>query len=427
MYDTRARKNLFITYLVILGTTVVLWLLAKPNLNIIFNSPILSLAQISGLSGATLVGLNILLAARLRFFEDLFGGIDKVYKQHRLTGELAFIFMLVHPTLLFINLFPESIYLYLLNLSDAAINYGKLAVVGFSTIIILTIFVHLPYHIWRRIHQLIVIPLIFLSLHVLVIQSDVSLFLPLKLWILALLATGIAIYIYKVILYKYIGPKFDYIIDSVNKKGQITEIILKAEGKELGYEPGQFAFVVFENSEVGDEEHPFSLSSSPTWSKIRLSVKKSGDFTSSLASLKKGGKAKLYGPYGQFSRRALSTNKEILMIAGGIGITPFLSMVNYFKSKNLKINYKLIYSYKNDSEDVYKPELMEICGDKLVTHVSEKRGHLNTKIVKDLTGDLINKLVLLCGPRRMMSDLTSQFLSAGVKRQNIIFEDFDLK
>jgi len=185
--------------------------------------------------------------------------------------------------------------------------------------------------------------------------------------------------------------------------------------------------VIFGNHEIGDEEHPFSISSAPGEKLIRLSIKKSGDFTSTLPKLKAQDKVKLYGPYGAFGRIALVSKKEVVMIAGGIGITPFLSIVNYIKNKNINLKYKLIYSYKNETDSSYKEELMEIAGDKLVTHNSDRSGHLTAKSIADKVGGLTNKTILLCGPKGMMSALTSQFLEMGVKRRNIIFEDFDLK
>ncbi|OGM33306.1 hypothetical protein A2803_05570 [Candidatus Woesebacteria bacterium RIFCSPHIGHO2_01_FULL_44_21] len=429
MYDVRARKNLFLVYTVFLGLTLSLWVLAKPSINSILNFPLISVTQILGLTAATLVSLNLLLASRLKIFENLFGGLDKVYKQHQFTGKTAFALMLAHPTFLLLSSSDlwRAVELYVLDLSTPAYNYGKLALFGFTTLITLTIFVRLPYHIWRITHQLMIIPLIFLTLHVATIPSDVAVFLPLRVWILGLLLVGIGSYIYKVILYKHIGPKLDYKVNQVNLRGQITEVLLEPQGSALSHEPGQFVFVIFGNHEIGDEEHPFSISSAPGEKLIRLSIKKSGDFTSTLPKLKAQDKVKLYGPYGAFGRIALVSKKEVVMIAGGIGITPFLSIVNYIKNKNINLKYKLIYSYKNETDSSYKEELMEIAGDKLVTHNSDRSGHLTAKSIADKVGGLTNKTILLCGPKGMMSALTSQFLEMGVKRRNIIFEDFDLK
>lgn len=429
MYDTRARRNLFFVYLVFIGITTVLWLLSKSSLNFIARFPNIALAQILGLTAASLISLNLLLSARLKFFENLFGGLDKVYKQHQLTGKIVFALILAHPIFLLFGRagLERLIKIYLLDFGEVAYNYGKFAVLGFFILISLTIFIKLPYHIWRRTHQFMIVPVIFVNLHVITISSDVSTFLPLKVWILGLLQVGVLFYIYKVILYPFIGPKFEYKIKRVNVRGLITEIVLSPQKKPLFFEPGQFVFAVFNSKNVTTEEHPFSISSSPHQNEIRLSIKKSGDFTSTLPELKSGDIVKLYGPYGQFGRRALSSKKEVLMIAGGIGVTPFLSLTNYIKNKSIELNYKIIYSYKNDTESIYKEELVELCGDKLITHHSDKNGHLTGKVIQEKVGPIQNKLIFLCGPKNMMLSLTKQFLDMGVKRRNIIFEDFDLK
>lgn len=429
MYDARSRRNLFLVYLIFLGITTTLWLLSKSNLNFITRFPNIALTQILGLMAASLISLNLLLASRMKFFENLFGGLDKVYRQHQLTGKIVFALILAHPTFLFFGRagLERLIKIYLLDFGEVAYNYGKFAVLGFFILISLTIFIKLPYHIWRRTHQLMIIPVIFVNLHVITISSDVSTFLPLKFWILGILQIGVLFYIYKVILYPIIGPKYEYKIKKVNIRGLITEIILEPLNKPLFFEPGQFVFAVFNSKGVTHEEHPFSISSSPDQTEIRLSIKKSGDFTTTIPMLKPGDTVKLYGPYGQFGKRALSSKKEVLMIAGGIGITPFLSLLSYVKIKNIDVSYKIIYSYKNDTESTYKEELVQVCADKLITHHSDNNGHLTAQTIEAKTGSLQNKLILLCGPKGMMKSLTKQFVEMGVKRKNIIFEDFDLK
>ncbi len=425
----KARKNLTTTYTFLLGGTLILWLMAKSDLSLITRFPVSSLTQLAGLFAAVLVGLNLLLAARLKYFENLFGGLDKVYKQHKLTGKVAFYLMLVHPTLLLFGSAGlwQNIKIYFLNISYMPYNYGKLALFGFTLLIVLTLYSKLSYHIWLFTHRFMVVPLVFLALHVATIPSDVSVFLPLRIWILGVLSIGLIMYIYKVLLYKQFGPRFKYEINKVTLRGAIAELELSPVGKTLNFEPGQFAFAVFSSKAVTTEEHPFSISSSPESPNIRLSIKRSGDFTSTLTGLTKGEFVFLYGPYGQFGKRALSSSKEVVMIAGGIGVTPFLSIANYANTKKITSKFRLFYSYKNDSESQYKEELAKLLGGSLFAHNSDRNGHLTAEIIKQKIGDLSNKLILLCGPRTMMKSLTAQLLAAGVTRQNIIFEDFDLK
>jgi len=433
MYSPKAKRNLLFTYSFICGITILLWAMAKDSLSIILIFPLVSLVQLSGLLAVALLGLNFLLASRLKIFEELFGGLDKVYKQHRFTGEIAFLFMLAHPTLLLISVLnsPSLFRLYAFSFVGTALTYGKLALTWFAIIIIITLFVRLPYHIWRRIHQLMIVPLIFVSVHVLNTKSDVYFYAPLRFWLMGLLAVSITAYVYKVILYKFIGPKFNYEIQKIDIKGQIAELTLSPIKTRLQFEPGQFVFTIFKNKEIGAEEHPFSISSSPTDKDLRLSIKKSGDFTNKLSTSLIGEKVTLYGPYGQFGRRALATNKELVFVAGGIGVTPFLGITNYFSDQRLAKKLDMYYAVHNESEAVYEKELQEKINNlgtaRFYTHLSELSGKLTAKTIAGKTDDITKKLIFLCGPRPMMLALTQQFIDMGVKQRNIVFEDFDLK
>jgi predicted ferric reductase len=429
MYDIKSRRNILLLYAVFLSTTLILWLSGKTNINSVFLFPYLSLTQISGLFAATLISLNVLLSCRFKFIENLMGGLDKVYKQHQLTGKIAFSLMVAHPIFLLVSAsnIVQAINIYLFDLSYAPYNYGKLALLSFIILISLTIFIKLPFHVWRRTHQLMIIPLVFASLHVATIESDVGSNSVLTIWVLGLLVVSIAMYVYKVILYKFIGPKFEYRVQEVSVRGFITEIILAPIGKVINYEPGQFVFAVFKADGISDEEHPFSISSSPTQENVRLSIKQSGDFTSTLPKLKKGAEVLLYGPYGEFGKKIISSKKDVVLIAGGIGITPFLSTVQYIKDMDITKNYKFVYSYKNEKDSTYKEALAEICGDNLFTNHSDKNGHLTAQKIDGLVGGVKDRKIFICGPKPMMRALTSQFLKMGIKKRDIIFEDFDLK
>ena len=79
---------------------------------------------------------------------------------------------------------------------------------------------------------------------------------------------------------------------------------------------------------MSKEPHPFSISSSPEAAHLRLSIKRLGDWTQDVAQIKPGKSARVWGPYGHFTRLALAQPlMPLVMIGGGIGITPFLSLV----------------------------------------------------------------------------------------------------
>ena len=98
------------------------------------------------------------------------------------------------------------------------------------------------------------------------------------------------------------------------------------DGSELGHKPGQFVEV----SVFGIGEAPISLSSSPTKKKtFELCVRKLGNVTSKLHKLNVGDKVGIRGPFGNgFDSEAIK-GKDLLFIAGGLGIAPLRSLFNY--------------------------------------------------------------------------------------------------
>ncbi|MCL4417324.1 MAG: FAD-binding oxidoreductase, partial [Actinobacteria bacterium] len=279
-------------------------------------------------------------------------------------------------------------------------------------------------------HQYIGLALLFGALHIFLVKSDVSRYLPLKLWIIFFLSLAFYSYIYVKFLYYRIGPKYHYLIDDFNRIGDVLEVYLKPITKSLNFKPGQFVFLQFEEQNDCDM-HPFSISSDPLNGSIRFSIKIVGDYTLGLRNLKKGTNVKLWGPYGNFSERFFQ-NKSAVCIAGGIGVTPFLGMLS-LESKEQNINRDVFFFYcgKNIDELCYHNEiacLSQACPSiKYISHFSCDKGRINVKQILEVVGNFKDKLVFLCGPILMMKDLEKQFLKFGVSKNDIIFEDFNFR
>ena len=92
--------------------------------------------------------------------------------------------------------------------------------------------------------------------------------------------------------------------------------------------PGQFAFFRFKSKAVGFEEHPFTISSETQTIFMSITVKKSGDYTAQLSNIIVGDSLYFDGPYGVFS--PIDNGSNYVFIAGGIGITPFISILKSF-------------------------------------------------------------------------------------------------
>jgi predicted ferric reductase len=124
-------------------------------------------------------------------------------------------------------------------------------------------------------------------------------------------------------------------------------------------------------------------------------------------------------------------DKEIVLLAGGIGITPFLSMVENEDFRAGKYNKAhLFYSVQVPEEAYYHDEITEL-GVKeeylhYIPHSSDSEGYLTPEVIADRVGDLKAKVYLICGPKVMMDSLREQLMEAGVPFEQIFTEDFSI-
>jgi predicted ferric reductase len=211
--------------------------------------------------------------------------------------------------------------------------------------------------------------------------------------------------------------------------GTVTEIVLKPLGVPIVYAPGQFAFLRFEAEGIDSEAHPYSFSNANNGPYARFTVKALGDDTAALQNLECGAKAFLEGPYGDFSYRNLSNRKQV-WIAGGVGITPFLSMGRSLAGSN-KYDIRFFYGTESLEDAVFLGEFLDITRhlpDNFNTKVVSKdvEGFVTLDLLKESLGNLGDFDYMICGPQVMMRLLEEQLLSAGVQPRQIHIEAFSM-
>jgi predicted ferric reductase len=180
------------------------------------------------------------------------------------------------------------------------------------------------------------------------------------------------------------------------------------------------------NKSPGLESHPFSIASSNLENNLKIIVKNFGDFTSEFKNLKVGDEVLVDGPFGYFSYNNFK-NKNQIWIAGGIGITPFLSMI---KNLDKVYNIDFYYSVKEDKEAIHLSELQDISQKnsnlKFISWVSSKMGYIKGETISSMSKGLKGKEIFLCGPSGFMESLKDQFVSLGVDIKKIHYENFSL-
>jgi predicted ferric reductase len=176
---------------------------------------------------------------------------------------------------------------------------------------------------------------------------------------------------------------------------------------------------------VTNQAHPFSITSPPEAPHLSVAVKALGDFTHALRAVEVGAPVYVEGPYGTFSYRKLGNPKQI-WIAGGIGVTPFLSMARSLTEDHYEIDF--YYAMETGSEKYFIEDFYAL-GDtnprvRTIPIQRDRLGFMTADDVENVSGNLPEKDILICGPPAMMHALKEQFVGKGVPEHQIHFEEF---
>jgi predicted ferric reductase len=395
------RGLIFVLISVIINMT--LWLASTPLVPQPFES---LLAQALGGLILTFFFLVFLLSLRLRILINWFGGLDRMYFYHRWLAILPLFLISIHEELSEAIIEIFNITSPILGEANEAGETAQTLFIALIVIALLSKFI--KYEHWRFIHRLMIIPFIYGLYHAFY-SATFDLFdgSPLSIWMLVVAIGGMFSSFYMVFTYQWIA---------FLRKGKVTNITYpNASTIEIEltlkhryrFTPGQFAFIKVFQRGIEDEPHPFSLSGQ-SGKKIYFTIKVLGDFTKSLkASLKLGTTIAITGAYGSLTMTKGGAKQ--LWIAGGIGITPFLSALR--SGARLTQTIDFVYTYRNEQEAIHLDFLKQINQHfPTVTihfHHSKEKGRLayhHLPIKK-------NQEVYLCGPRPMVNQLVKAIRS----------------
>jgi len=355
--------------------------------------------------------------------------MDKMYVAHRNVSTSAFLLMFVHLLVVPITTFNLRLGNYL----------AIIAFLGIITIVLPTLAPRVPflskltnatYDGWKKLHRFIGIFFIIGYFHALNVNG-LSAFIAIN-WVQLFFILGVVSYIYTEFLGKYVGKYVPYTVTAVNHPNNATtEVVMRAKAKPIQHaHAGQFLFVRFPGDKVLNESHPFTISSAPQADELRVTVKASGDFTRHLFQhLKPGMDAVVEGAYGMFNYK--SGGDKQIWVAGGIGITPFLSFLRDMKTE-LAQDVHFYYTVRHPEEAVFAEEIETIAKrhPRLKAHIrfSSQHGSLTVdEIVKSAGGDVPLHHVYMCGPFPMVQAFEKKFAEAGIPGGNIHFEEFNFR
>ena len=430
-----------LVYVAIMFSPLILVALVRPLTD---HSFVYTVGKNLALVGFTILALQFVVSARLKWIERPFG-LNVLFHFHKAMAVLASLLLISHPVLIAIGgdnwsvIFGPQVMWH--------IWLGRIALLILLVHILLASFrfiIKLKYETWRFVHNLgavLILPLGFF--HSWNAGGDLQLASMKALWAVLLFA-AVASYLWNRVIRTPLLRRHPYKVTSVREEaaGIWTIELTPPEGlRRFDYLPGQFHFITFHRAaNLPVEEHHWTISSSPTTPGVLCStIKESGDFTASIGKTKPGDMALVDGPFGRFSYTLHPDERELVFIAGGIGITPLMSMLRHLRDTRAERSVTLLYANSSEADIVFHDELadMERGGaiSLKVVHVLSKpsdawqgeRGRLDEDKIKRMSGpELTGCAFYVCAPPELMNLTIRTLRKAHVPAARIHFERFNL-
>ena len=210
--------------------------------------------------------------------------------------------------------------------------------------------------------------------------------------------------------------------------------------RPLAFQPGQYAAISYQKRNKLSHARCFSIVSSPTdQHTLQFSMRVRGHFTTSLSKLQQGDLVDVNGPFGGFVFDT-SRDKTAVFIAGGIGITPFISMMRYLSALNADNDVTLLYSCATQDDIPFGDELRAIQQTHPNLKVIFVIGHgpadqlpkeqaVTGRVTPELLDQVTNKhyddrRFFICGPPVFMKAMSGTLTKQGAPKTNVLSEAF---
>ncbi|PYI64522.1 oxidoreductase [Arthrobacter livingstonensis] len=428
-----ARSGRLLRALIVAGVVGVLgawWIDTPTSLAFTPAATATSLGELSGMVGAFLVCAQVLLIARVPWFEHAVG-MDRLVSWHRTLGSTVLFLIISHVLLMILGVqlltsstpwsatatvltsYPDmltaligTLLFFAIGISSARIPRGKIS-----------------YEAWYWIHVTAYVAIFLTFFHELsagvhFVNNPINR----AVWIVLYFATASAVLTWRFILPATSAWKHRMQVYQVVHEGNgIDSIWLEGPHlDELGVRAGQF--MMFRFITVGHmlTAHPFSLSSLPSDGLMRITVGSLGDHTSRMRHLKRGTAVFAEGPFGHFTPEA-SHRHKVLLVAGGAGIGPICALAQSLVTEGRNV----VMVYRSTSHDrlALVEELRAIHPMVLHTVVGSRaelgRDPLGPRALKHQVKDICEREVYICGPEGMGVTVEASLSTLGISKRLI--------
>jgi len=413
----------------------------------LFDSPLNALAaigQLTALYGTFLALVGILLMSRAPFIDQVLGS-DEASRIHRLAGFASVWLIAAHAIASTVGYSGLSTVPTLGEVWDQIYTFTVLEEGGLGATVALALLIvvagvsvraarmRMAYETWYGIHLYVYVAMALGFLHQLTIGTDfVTDELARTTWI-ALYAVAFV----PLILFRFVEP----LLRNLRHRFYIEKVVIERDGvaslwisgsamHKLPVRAGQWFGIRVLNGKGWWRSNPFSLSAGPDGQHLRFTIEALGDRTRELQRVKPGTRVFLEGPYGILTG-AVRTREKVLLIAGGIGITPLRALLEVLPVR--RGDMALLYRAPTNASVVFKKELnriAEVRGAR-VDLVTGSRDQFTFNDDPLSPGglwaaypDIRERDIYLCGSPRMMATVEKSLRDIGVPHSQIHLERF---
>jgi predicted ferric reductase len=393
-----------------------------------------------GYAGMAMVGIQFALTARFRRATAPFG-VDVIYYFHRNISLMAAGIIIAHVAILF-AIDPRT--RALLNVAAAPwrARAAMAAAAALAVLIAASLFrkrLGIGYEAWRRWHgALAVLAVLCALIHIELVSHYIEAPAKRVLWTVYS-ACWLGLLVHVRLLRPWSQLRHPYVVDSLRpERGSAWTVTVRPDGHDgFRFVPGQFAWLTAWVSPFAVEEHPFSFSSSAEQAgRMSFTIKELGDFTRRVRDLVPGQAVYLDGPYGAFSPDRHPAPGYVL-IAGGVGITPMMSILRTFADRSDRRPIVLFYANKTWEDVIFREEI-DALQQRLpltVFHVLERppegwsgeRGFVTRELLdRRLPAERRDLEHFICGPDPMRVAVERALYGLGVPLGRVHAERFNL-
>ena len=379
-----------------------------------------------GATSILLMAWSFVLAVRLRPLEPFFGGLDSMYRSHRWAGSLAVVAMFLH-----VQAEPEiegGIRGASRSLASSAQGLAGVGEYLLYVLVGLSLLRWIPYRYWRWTHKALGIPFAFACFHFYTAEKPYANGSAWGWWFGTLMVAGLGAYLWRVVWRDALAPGHRYRIVSAEIHGSTTELVLNPVGAHMRYEAGQFAVVKLQIAGLR-EPHVFTIAAAPDEGRLRFYVRDLGDWTAKIQRHELVGRdVVVEGPYGRFEPLSHRHAKRV-WIAGGVGITPFLSATASRAGSTTDSPPLLIYCVRDraTASAIAELEAADHAGTiDLQVIASNEGSRFSEPRLQELAGrDLSDTHIAVCGPAGLVA--TADRAARALGAPAVETEDFDIR